>query len=80
MNLQALTQFFLWCTILNGILLLLWSGAFIFVPDLVYRIQTRWLTISRDSFNLIFYGFLGFFKIVFLVFNVVPLLALLIIG
>ena len=43
MNLQTLTQFFLWCTILNSILLLLWSGAFIFVPDLVYRIQTRWL-------------------------------------
>ncbi|MBP7869775.1 MAG: hypothetical protein KA031_03695 [Candidatus Hydrogenedentes bacterium] len=80
MNLQMLTQFFLWCTILNGILLLLWSGAFIFVPDLVYRTQKRWLPISRESFDLIFYGFLGFFKIVFLVFNVVPLLALLIIG
>ncbi|OQB36006.1 MAG: hypothetical protein BWY09_02079 [Candidatus Hydrogenedentes bacterium ADurb.Bin179] len=80
MNLQTLTQFFLWCTILNGILLSLWSGAFIFVPDLVYRIQTRWLSISRGSFDLIFYGFLGFFKIVFLVFNVAPLLALLIIG
>ncbi|NLV45065.1 MAG: hypothetical protein GXY07_11260 [Candidatus Hydrogenedentes bacterium] len=80
MNIQTLTLFFLWCTILNGILLALWSGAFIFVPDLVYRTQSRWFSITRDSFDLIFYGFLGFFKIVFLVFNVVPLLALLIIG
>ncbi len=80
MNLQTLTQFFLWCTILNGILLLLWSGAFMLAPDLVYRTQSKWFSISREHFDIIFYAFLGVFKIVFLVFNVVPLLALLIIG
>lgn len=80
MSIQTLTLFFLWCTIINGILLAIWTGAFIFVPDLAYRIQSRWFSITRDSFDMIFYGFLGFFKILFLVFNVVPLLALLIIG
>lgn len=80
MNLQTLTQFFLWCSILNGILLLLWSGAFMLAPDLVYRTQSKWFSISREHFDVIFYAFLGVFKIVFLVFNVVPLLALLIIG
>jgi len=80
MNLQMLTQFFLWCSILNGILLLLWSGAFMLAPDLVYRTQSKWFSISREHFDVIFYAFLGVFKIVFLVFNVVPLLALLIIG
>ncbi len=79
MNLQTLTQFFLWCTIMNGILLTLWSGAFIFFPDLVYRTQRRWFSISREHFDVIFYAFLGLFKIVYLAFNVVPLLALLII-
>jgi hypothetical protein len=34
----------------------------------------------RETFNVVIYSFLGLFKIVFLVFNVVPWVALLIIG
>ncbi len=33
----------------------------------------------RETFNLIFYSFLGLFKIVFLFFNLVPYVALLIV-
>jgi len=49
------------------------------IPDLVYRMQSKFFTISRETFNVVFYSFLGLFKIVFLVFNVVPYAALLII-
>jgi hypothetical protein len=50
------------------------------VPDLVYRIQSRWFPISRDSFDLVIYGFIGLFKIFFLMFNLVPYIVLLLIG
>jgi len=80
MDIQALTSFFMWCTIINGFLLLLWSITFMVAPDLVHRTQSRWFPIPRETFNIVFYSFLGFFKIVFLVFNVAPYLALLIIG
>ena len=80
MDIQTLTTFFMWCTILNGGLLVLWSVACIFVPDLVYRTQRRWFPIPRETFNVLVYSFLGLLKIVFLVFNVVPYVALLIIG
>jgi len=80
MDIQALTQFFMWCTIINGALFFLWTTMFLFFPDLVYRTQSRWFEISREQFNLIIYSFLGLFKIVFLFFNVVPYVALLIIG
>jgi len=51
-----------------------------FAPDLVYRTQSKWFPISRETFNVIMYSFLGLFKIVFLAFNVIPYVALLIAG
>lgn len=80
MDIQALTQFFMWCTILNGSLLLLWTTMCILAPDLVYRMQIKWFPIPRETYNVIIYSFLGLFKIIFLIFNLVPYLALLIIG
>ena len=80
MDIQTLTRFFMWCTIINGGLLVLWSVMFKFAPDFVYRTQSKWFPISRETFNVIIYSFLGLFKIVFLVFNLVPYVALLIVG
>ncbi len=80
MDIQTLTTFFMWCTIVNGALLVLWTTMFILAPDLVYRTQSKWFPIPRETFNVVFYAFLGLFKIVFLVFNVVPYVALLIVG
>jgi len=80
MDIQTLTTFFMWCTIMNGSLLVLWTIMCILVPDLVYRTQSKWFPIPRETFNVVIYSFLGLFKIVFLVFNVVPYVALLIVG
>ena len=80
MGIQTLTSFFMWCTIMNGALLLLWTTFCISAPDLVYRTQSKWFPIPREAFNVVMYSFIGVFKIVFIVFNVVPYLALLIVG
>ena len=80
MDIQTLTRFFMWCTIMNGGLLVFWTIMYIAVPDLVYRLQSIWFPIPRETFNVVMYAFLGAFKIVFLVFNVVPYVALLIVG
>jgi hypothetical protein len=80
MDFQTLTSFFMWCTILNGALLILWSTLLLFAPDLVYRTQRKFIPITRETFDMFIYGFLGLFKIVFIVFNLVPFLALLIVG
>ncbi|HUS55191.1 MAG TPA: hypothetical protein VMY41_14460, partial [Thermohalobaculum sp.] len=78
MDIQILTDFFMWMTIINGALLVLWSAFCVFAPDLVYRMQSRWLPLPRETYDVVIYGFLGAFKVVFLVFNVVPYDALLI--
>jgi hypothetical protein len=80
MDIQTLTSFFMWCTVINTGMLLFLALIFMLVPDLVYRLQSRFMPISRETFNLIFYAFIGFFKAIVLVFNVVPWIALLIIG
>ena len=80
MDIQTLTIFFNWCTIINGSILMLWAEFTMFAPDLGYRTQSIWFPIPRETFNVVIYVFLGVFKIFFLMFNAVPYLAQLIMG
>jgi hypothetical protein len=80
MDIQTLTAFFMWCTILNVALLLLSSLMCICAGDWAYGIQSKWFSISRETFNVAIYSFLGLYKLLVIVFNVIPYVALLIIG
>ena len=80
MNIPTLTTFFMWCTIINGGLLVYWILVCMIAPDLVYRVQSKFFPLPRETFDLIIYAFFGLFKLCFLFFNLVPYLALLIIG
>ena len=80
MDIQTLQTFFMWCTIINAALLVLSGMIFAFAGDWVYRVQSKWYPISRDAFNVVIYSFIGVFKIFFLMFNLVPYVALLIVG
>lgn len=80
MDIRMLTGFFLWCTIINGVLLVLWTGLCAAAPDFVYRTQSAWFPIPRATYDVVMYAFLGLFKVFVLVFNVVPLIALMIIA
>ena len=75
---QKITTFFLYCTIINGTILALAIIGSILGPDLGYRLQSQWFQIPRDTLHVIIYSFLGIFKIFWLVFNVAPYMALLI--
>jgi hypothetical protein len=80
MDITAVRAFFMWCTILNGSLLLLSFAMWVFAGDFVYRMHSKWFTLSKETFNVLFYSFLGAMKIFVLVFNFVPWMVLLIIG
>lgn len=80
MDIQSLTLFFMWCTVINAGILLLWALVFMVAPNWLYRTHSRWFSISRESFDLAIYSFLGLFKIFFIFFNFVPWLTLKIIG
>ena len=80
MDIATLTTFFMWCTIFNVGLLSFWSIIFIFAPDFVFKKHSKWFPMSRETYNVASYSFLGIFKIFLIIFNIVPYLALLMIG
>ncbi len=80
MDIQMLQRFFMWCTIINGLLFVISVIICTFAGDWIYRMHGKWYHLSRESFNTAIYSFLGFFKIIFLVFNAVPFIVLLILG
>jgi hypothetical protein len=79
MTLNMLTEFFMWCSILNCGCLIYITVFCIWAPDWLYRVQCTFFSISREQFDLMIYAFIGLFKLCFIVFCLVPYLALLII-
>jgi len=80
MNIQTLKRFFLWCTIINVSLLLLSTLVCIYAPDWLYSMHGNWFSIPSETLNIIMYSYLGLFKIFIYIFNIVPFIALSIIG
>lgn len=76
MTISVLKEFFLICSAINIGLLLLWTLCFFLIPGTVYRLQAKFCPMTEKQFQLIFYGFLGVFKILVLIFNVIPWIAL----
>ncbi|MCK5918898.1 MAG: hypothetical protein KAG34_10745 [Cocleimonas sp.] len=80
MVMQVLTDFFMWCSIINSSLLLFWFAFFALTPNFLYRLQGQWFNGSKEAFNNVMYSFLALFKIFVIVFNITPYVALLIIS
>ena len=80
MDIQTLKPFFLWCTIINGALLALVILGAVAAPEPGLSLQSRWFQVPPESLSIATYLFLGLFKIFWLVFNLVPYLALVIVG
>ena len=72
MDIEIVTAFFMWCSIVNiGLLVvsfLLWMVA----SDWIYSLQSRWFPMPRSTFNMAFYCMLGFYKITVYIVNIVP--------
>jgi len=80
MGLQSVTAFFVWCTVINAVLLIFSALLCTFAQDWIYRFHSRWYPMPRETFTVVIYSFIGLYKILFIVFNIVPLAALSIIG
>jgi hypothetical protein len=80
MDIITLKAFFLWCTIINLVMLLCSSTFCAFAGDWIYSIHGRLFKIPRETFNTLIYSFVAFYKMVWIVFNLVPYIALLIIA
>lgn len=80
MDVETLRTFFMWCTIINIALMTLSFILLTALSDFVYRIHGKWFPMPRETFNVVLYSSLGIYKIAIIVFNIVPFVALLIVG
>lgn len=77
MSIETLTVFFMWCTIMNFAVLAIWTIVFAYARDFVFRIQSKFFPITEESFNVVVYSSLTIYRVIFVVFALVPYLALL---
>lgn len=80
MDIETLRNFFLWCTIINGAMLIFSSIFCMLAKNWIYSIHSKLFSIPREAFNIIIYSFLGVYKIFVISLNLIPYLALVIIG
>ena len=80
MTLEIVRSSLAWCIVINMGLLIWWFLFFTMAHDWMYRMQTKWFKIPEDGFDRINYAGMGLFKLAIVAFNLVPYLALRIVG
>ena len=76
MSIEVLRNFFLWCTVIDYGLLLVWFLFFALAHDWIQRIHGRWFHLSSEQFDALHYSMMGIFKIGIILFNLVPFVVL----
>ena len=80
MTLETVRGMLAWCTVINWGLLLLWLVFFIGAHDWMHRLHSKWFKISVEQFDAIHYSGMVIFKSAVIMLNLVPYLALRIVG
>ncbi|WP_353142128.1 DUF6868 family protein [Acinetobacter pragensis] len=76
MNITQISDFLLYCMLINYIILMIWFIAFIFAKDWMKRLHGQWFQISDQQFDAIHYGGMAVYKIGILLLNLTPYIAL----
>lgn len=80
MSLEMLRHFLLWCTVINYGILLLWV-LFFFLPHAwLYRLWGRMFRLPIEQLDALNFAGMAIYKIGIFLFNLVPYVALCIIG
>jgi hypothetical protein len=80
MSLDIIRSALAWCTVINLGILVCWFLIFASAHDWIYRFHGRWFAMPVEKFNAIHYEAMALFKLGILIFNLVPYLALRIVG
>jgi len=76
MTVEFVRQVLAWCSLFNLIILMVWFLGFRMAGEGMYRVHSKWFAISKETFDAIHYAGMTFFKLTFVVFNLVPYLVL----
>jgi len=76
MTIETLREFLLWCMVINvGLLIFSWL-LLLAARDFIYRIHGRMFRLPEEKIASSWYKSMAFYKILIIVFNVIPYIAL----
>ena len=76
MSLDTARSVFLWCSVINYVLLLLWFGLATIGREWMYRLLGRWFPLPTEQFDALNLAGISLYKIGIILFNLVPCIAL----
>ncbi|MEM7147169.1 MAG: DUF6868 family protein [Verrucomicrobiota bacterium] len=80
MTLEIIRNAFGWCAIINIAFLFFWFLMFACCRDWIYSMHNRWFKMPKETFNAIHYAGIATYKIAIFLLNLVPYIALRIVG
>ena len=80
MTFETIRAVFAWCTVINMGLLLWWFVFIVLAHDWTYRFHCKWFKLTEEKFDSLHYAGMALFKIAIFIFNLVPYLAMRIVG
>lgn len=80
MDLDFWCRFLLYTLALNYSILMLWFLLIVFARDWVKRLHGQWFQLSDLTFDAIHYGGMALYKVGIFLFNLVPLIAIYLMG
>lgn len=78
MNLDQLTEILKWMSIINMSIFVLSALLIMSFRKIICTLHSNLFGINEEKISIILYAYLGIYKIILIVFNIVPYLALLI--
>jgi hypothetical protein len=76
MNIDQITILFGWMTLINVGIMILSAILIVSLKPFIGKFHGRLFGLSEETLNPILYGYLGIYKVLIIVFNLVPYLAL----
>ncbi|OPY11595.1 MAG: hypothetical protein A4E66_01323 [Syntrophus sp. PtaB.Bin001] len=80
MTMQNIRSALGWCSLMSLCLLCVWFLSFTLAHDWMYHLHNRWFHLSPETFDSIHYAGMALFKVEIWLLNLIPYLALHIVG
>jgi hypothetical protein len=76
MTITQWSSFFIWCTVINYGVLMVWFGAIVMFKDKIHHLHAKWFKLTEEQFDMVHYIGIAIYKVLVLVFCLVPAIAL----
>jgi len=76
MTVLQIRDFLMWCSVINIALMIVMFLLLSLGRGWVYKVHSRFFPITEPQFNAIVYSFMGVYKLLVWVFNIIPWIAI----